>query len=702
MDLLLMAGTPPVFVTDFSAVDGRWTALLGTPEVVGGALRAAAMTLDAYNLVQNPELTTNTDGYFDTACLLTRVDSAIDPGASSVAAGALNDWVLRVEASGAGSGTGYEVIPAVAIVGSGAYRLSALSYSPSANANSNAARMFSSTHLGGQNLRTAVQDAWAELAFDTTAVAAPADPLAQVQLRTQTTTAGDKTYWDRVWLQLYSMLLVHRHRSANVQIDSEIIMPAVATTPRAIVFRVADSLNYWRVRVQPNVAGTDLWLEYVEDGAIVPVDSADIDWTADDTDELRVACHGTTIIVSHRKSGAAVWTDAITALGMTFNQTAQYHGVQLFGTADAAMSSYRCVHASNHTIGAGIPAFLIGGQSNASGRHQNDYEASDPNVFALGNDYIFRVAEEPLDSNINQVDTVSSDSTAGHSFGVRAGKMVIAGSPADAILIPCPLGGSTIDAWLPGANRLDRSTLYGSANYRRSLFNNVAALLWHGHEQNRDDADYVTKWTQLVSEWRTDVPGVPMIYVQLQKNVDATYSHDLHLTAEKQRLMETGSGDASEIVDHHMVVAFDLPLVDNTHINSDGMKILGDRYGLAIREHVFGEAVNGTGPRLVSITQPSADTVKVKTTMTLAVIAADADNQFRAFDDAVEATITSVVRDPADDTAALITLDANVVGTMTVSYGDVVASGTGVTYANVVKDGDGLPLPQFGAQGVSA
>lgn len=63
-------------------------------------------------------------------------------------------------------------------------------------------------------------------------------------------------------------------------------------------------------------------------------------------------------------------------------------------------------------------------------------------------------------------------------------------------------------------------------------------------------------------------------------------------------------------------------------------------------------------------------------------------------------TIDSVVRDPADDSAILITMTTSASGTVTVSYGDVVASGTGVTYSNVVKNAAGLPLPQFGAQTV--
>ena len=55
--------------------------------------------------------------------------------------------------------------------------------------------------------------------------------------------------------------------------------------------------------------------------------------------------------------------------------------------------------------------FLVGGQSNASGRGVINALAArgDASTFVFGNDYVWRRAEEPIDDPTNQVDTVSAD-----------------------------------------------------------------------------------------------------------------------------------------------------------------------------------------------------------------------------------------------------------------------------------------------------
>lgn len=361
---------------------------------------------------------------------------------------------------------------------------------------------------------------------------------------------------------------------------------------------------------------------------------------------------------------------------------------------------------------AGLPVvrFLIGGQSNASGRGLlTGAEPASASVRVFGNDYGWRTAAEPIDSATGQVDSVSDDgSSALHSFALRAAKGLYATVARRVELIPCAKGGSSIGQWMPAAGRLDRTTLYGSANYRRSVAapSGLTGLWWFGHESNTDTsglvATYTADWTALVAELRADYGAVPLVYAQLAKHATAANNTRQHQAAEQQRLMETGSGHASALASHFMVVTFDLPLIDVIHLNAPAQRTLGDRFALATRQHLLGESINGTGPRLVSCTHPGADKskVKVKTSRTLAVISGNADSQFRVYDGGVEMTVLSVVRD-TDTTAALITMSTTASGTVTVSYGDRVASGTGVTLSNVLKDSDGLPLPQFGVQTVT-
>lgn len=354
--------------------------------------------------------------------------------------------------------------------------------------------------------------------------------------------------------------------------------------------------------------------------------------------------------------------------------------------------------------------FLVGGQSNASGRGVINALAArgDASTFVFGNDYVWRRAEEPIDDPTNQVDTVSADTGSvipgviGHGFAMQAMLgLVSQGRRLD--LIPCAMGGSTMANWAPGADRLNRATLYGSANYRRTqaAVATLTAILWFGHEADAASASYATSWSTLVSAFRTDFgASVPFFYCQLAKHTTSATNTQHNNAADVQRRQETGSGDALAMTNMRMVVTFDQPLIDAIHLNDTAQRVVGQRMALAIRQHVLGESVDGTGPRLNGApTHPGGakNQVKVDTTQTLATIASNADNQFRVYDGASEMTISSVVRDPADASAVLITMSATAAGTVTVSYGDVAASGAGVTLSNAVKNAAGLPLPRFAA-----
>src|SRR5690606_13369306 len=109
----------------------------------------------------------------------------------------------------------------------------------------------------------------------------------------------------------------------------------------------------------------------------------------------------------------------------------------------------------------------------------------------------------------------------------------------------------------------------------------------------------------------------------------------------------------------------------------------------------LGEAINWQGPRLVSITKPGADTVKVKFSKTINDNENDYGNLFRVYSDGSEHTVDSAVRDPADDTAVLLTLSANHSGVVVVTYTERNTSNN-VVRADVVADEDDLPAPAFG------
>lgn len=358
--------------------------------------------------------------------------------------------------------------------------------------------------------------------------------------------------------------------------------------------------------------------------------------------------------------------------------------------------------------------FIILGQSNAVGLGElADREPSDESVWMLGNDYQFKVAYEPLDDSEWQVDLVSADRTIrtnaqyGHSWGLRAAKGITAACGNRVLLIPCAKGSTIIQNWLPGTNRFDRTTLFGSANYRRSLAapGGLKGIWYYGHESNCHPLyrpTYIQDWTRLITELRQDFGPVPVIYVQLAANIDPEQAAAFQEVAEMQRQMETGSGYPHALPAHHMVVAFDLGLLDYVHLDRASVNTLADRIALATRQHIYGEPINGTGPRLVSIRHPDGDRSAIQVLFDRPINQAfnNYDNQFRVFEVRgsnllVELPLRRVSRDP-NPCAVRLTLCVPASAPLQVSYGQRVAPGLHMPLPNVVKDADGLPAPRFG------
>ncbi|MFH0794893.1 MAG: sialate O-acetylesterase [bacterium] len=360
--------------------------------------------------------------------------------------------------------------------------------------------------------------------------------------------------------------------------------------------------------------------------------------------------------------------------------------------------------------GQAAPGVLVlAGQSNASGRGVLDAnnETSHPQAFMFGNDYHWKIAFEPVDDPTGQIDLVSLDtritSSLGHSFGLRAAKDTLTTSRS-VYVIPCPLGGTRLSQWQKPVNPLDRNTLFGSMNFRRLLSapGGVTALWWYQGESDAGSNTYREDHTAFIADVRDEMgPDLPVMYVQLAKHTVAGTNSGLHRIGEQQRQLETGSGTQWELTAHHMVVAFDLPLGEPVHLNRTGLVELGRRIALATREHVYGESVEGTGPRLARVqplVHPEGDKGRIRVRFDKAINEAvdNYDHQFRAFDNGNEIAVKSVSRDPSDARSLLISLNSAATGVVSVSYGDVAAPGLGVWLHNDVQGTSGLPAPRFG------
>jgi len=319
---------------DFSGTLGSWwTTVLGTLETSSGALQAATVAGDAYNIVSNPEFTSALTGWgAANGAAQARVDSATDPGSSS---GGADSWCDKLTDSTA-AGFPLVQMPIGGIAGA-TYTLAGRVYVPSTNTQAaNAAIGIADSTL---RVVSTTEDAWTAVSITGYAAAAAA---LRLWLRYGDSTAGDVAYWDAISCIIQSAILTGNIYNPNALVVVSVISPAALVTPRAITLRVVDELNYVRLLVLPNTAGNDCILQTVTAGVIANVADgvADVDWTAGGADQVQVFVQGNTYTVQHMKSGASVWTTAFAATTASFN-TSTVFGVQLFAATDPSFSAFK-------------------------------------------------------------------------------------------------------------------------------------------------------------------------------------------------------------------------------------------------------------------------------------------------------------------------------------------------------------------------
>ena len=140
-----------------------------------------------------------------------------------------------------------------------------------------------------------------------------------------------------------------------------------------------------------------------------------------------------------------------------------------------------------------LKLFVLMGQSNMSGRGAvpEELKHTNPRVYLFGNDYQWKLAEEPVDSAVGQVDMVSEDRDAGISPSLSFAEFLLGSKPDWAIgLIPCAKNSTSMLDWVQND---DPKSLYGSC-FKRILqaapMGSVEGILFYQGETDAIDADY--------------------------------------------------------------------------------------------------------------------------------------------------------------------------------------------------------------------
>lgn len=224
-----------------------------------------------------------------------------------------------------------------------------------------------------------------------------------------------------------------------------------------------------------------------------------------------------------------------------------------------------------------IHVFLLMGQSNMSGRGGlgDVPELTHPDVWMFrGGGWI--PAEEPLHTDKPGMAGVG----LGMSFAVELGKRT---GMAPIGLVPCAVGGSPLQRWMPGAD------LYGKAvrTARDAMANGtLRGVLWHQGEAdsgNRENAErYGERFGDMIRRLRSDLSAesVPVIAGELgpfMRNRDGEDFHDLvnaRLRELETRLPRFGCVDADGMTDNG----------DSLHFDAASLREFGIRYAKRFME----------------------------------------------------------------------------------------------------------------------
>lgn len=237
-----------------------------------------------------------------------------------------------------------------------------------------------------------------------------------------------------------------------------------------------------------------------------------------------------------------------------------------------------------------LALFVLAGQSNMSGWAPLPAEQTlHPRAYLFGNDYLWRLAQEPTDHPEGQVDRVSLDlgrELPGTSPGLSFATTLLDERPEMVVgLIPCAKGASTIYEW---QRRLDDNTLYGSCLKRiaaASTMGKVAGILFFQGEADALDPEsddrllsahnYGERFSQFISDLRHDLgrPTLPIIFAQIGSHEAPEAFINWTVVQEQQASVELPCVT--------MITTNDLPLHDGVHYTTESYQIIGERFAAA-------------------------------------------------------------------------------------------------------------------------
>lgn len=217
--------------------------------------------------------------------------------------------------------------------------------------------------------------------------------------------------------------------------------------------------------------------------------------------------------------------------------------------------------------------YLLIGQSNMAGRGKVDEESKKvhPRVVMLSKDLKWEPAADPLHFD---------KPGAGVGPGLAFGKMMADANPKVKVgLVPCAVGGTSIKAWVPGAqDKATKTHPYDDMLKRMQEAQKAGVLkgiIWHQGESDRGASAQYGAWlTELIQRLRKDlsVADVPFVAGEL-----TPFKEDSAISTKK--FNEVVQGLSGKIKAYGCVQSSGLQdKGDKLHYSAEAARELGKRY----------------------------------------------------------------------------------------------------------------------------
>lgn len=234
--------------------------------------------------------------------------------------------------------------------------------------------------------------------------------------------------------------------------------------------------------------------------------------------------------------------------------------------------------------------YLLIGQSNMAGRGPVEAQDTVPNrhVLRLNPAGQWEVAKDPIHFD---------KPVAAVGPGLTFGRLMAAADTTVSIgLVPCAVGGSGIDAWVPGAYFADTKTHpYDDALARARTAMRagiLAGIIWHQGESDSSPEKstlFQQKITLLIKQLREDLqaPTVPFVAGQLpafQINKPGPDGRP-HRNDAAVRINKAVAELQKQVPNYACITAEGTADVgDHTHFNAASARLMGQRYAAAMRQ----------------------------------------------------------------------------------------------------------------------